>query len=447
MKEHFLQYAESHHLFEKSRTYIAAVSGGVDSMVLVHLLQESGISFVIAHCHFGLRGEESDADTALVEQYAAAHHIPFFVEYFSPDIVRYSPGLSLQMAARELRYSWFRRLMQQHGYAGIITAHHADDNTETVLLNLVRGTGIDGLTGMEPQQEDILRPLLFAGKKAIREYAAEQEIIFREDRSNAENIYKRNLLRNEVIPLLEQMNPAFLSTFTANIGRFQQVAHLYRQAIVRLQRELLVMDMDTGWEKMAMLELVGRGISPEILFDILRDKGITLSQAENMLDHIGAQPGSLFHTATHEIFTDRGFFLIKPLDEDLLPPYEITVDDLALGRKGHFSWEMTTAPVSFEKNQQMSWFDRELLPFPLQVRYWQEGDDMQPLGMKGRKKLSDIFTDEKIPLPQKKRIPLLVAGNEILWIAGVKVSDKAKVTEGTKVVVKISLEYNGSDGQ
>lgn len=440
MKDQFTQYADIHDLFEKDRTYIAAVSGGVDSMVLVYLLQASGISFVIAHCHFGLRGEESDGDTAFVQQYATAHGIPFFVEYFSPEQVKYTPGFSVQMAARELRYSWFRRLMHEHHFAGIITAHHADDNTETVLLNLVRGTGIEGLTGMKPKQENIIRPLLFAGKKEIREYAAVQQIMFREDRSNRENYYHRNRLRNEIIPLFEQLNPSFLKTFSGNISRFSHVATIYRQGIIRLQRELLVIDPDTGWEKIAMLELVGRGITPEILFDLLRDKGITLSQAENMLDHIGAQPGSLFRTATHEIFTDRGFFLIRPLDEEILPPYKITADDLVSGRKGHFSWEITTAPVSFEKNTNTAWFDRELLQFPLQVRYWQEGDDMQPLGMKGRKKLSDIFTDEKIPLLQKKSIPLLVSGDEILWIVGVKVSDKAKVTEKTKVVVRIGLE-------
>lgn len=438
------QYIDAHDLFSKKDSLLLTVSGGVDSMVLVFILQKLGYSFSVAHCNFQLRGADSEEDEKFVRDYCQQYQIPFYTQRFNTKEKSEKEGISIQMAARELRYDWFQELADENQLDYILTAHHADDQVETFLMHIVRGTGLKGLTGISSKKERIIRPLLFAFKDEILEYATKNNIPFRTDKSNDDTKYQRNYLRHEIIPNLTKINPNIRHTIIEEVQTFQGIYKFYQQGIQRLKTELVHLHETEDANKISILELAGRNIEAPILYEILRDFQFNMDQVQAIFDALNEQSGKQFISPTHTLIIDRAFLIIRETTETQIIKRTIFEDDILFSSfpELQFSilnqWNMDE--IIKAKDKKTAYFDYDLLTFPLTFRNWENGDKLQPLGMKGLKKVSDILIDEKIDLHQKQSTFILKQNEEILWLCGIRQSNYCKINSSTKHVLKVSLK-------
>jgi tRNA(Ile)-lysidine synthase len=435
----FLHFIRKHNLFSEKERILLAVSGGIDSMVMVDLFIRAGFSIGIAHCNFRLRGEESDADEMFVKKKAGETGCPYFIRHFETETYSREHGISIQMAARELRYGWFNTLVNQHGYDRIATAHHLNDNIETVLFNLIRGTGLKGLAGISIRQDAVIRPLLFAEKDQIIQYAAEQDIAYREDRSNVENKYHRNLVRNEIIPLIEGINPGFTRSMKSTIDRLDETYKLLDHRISEIRDTIVHL---AGGHVFVDRPTVARINSPVLLHGILKVWGFNYDQCRDILGMEEAMSGSLFFSGTHVLNVDREKLIISPhahrKDCEFDWPVERQVMDTEFGR---FSKEKAEVNQPVKSGGPYSeTFDLGRLKFPLKIRTWQNGDWFIPLGMKGKKKLSDFMIDKKIPVNLKQRIPVILSEESIIWVVGYRMDERFRVTPDSRNLLTISFE-------
>jgi len=440
MLDQFNDFIKEQKLCRFGEQILLAVSGGIDSVVMTHLFSQSDYNCAIAHCNFQLRGEESDEDEAFVTTLAASLEMQFHVKQFDVDEAVSNKGISVQMAARELRYAWFEELIHQQSYDAVATAHNRNDSVETFFLNLSRGTGIRGLTGIPLRNGDIIRPLLFASREEITGYARRNNLIFREDSSNIETKYRRNKIRHDVVTVMQQINPGFLETMARNMSRFREVHTIYMQSVDNTRKALFDKDSNRIHIDIAAL----KKLSPirTWLYELFSPFGFTRSQCEGIEKIMDADPGRQSISTTHQLYKDRSqlilvestqkafdrYYLDNPENLSSLPfPMDVEVLDRS---------ELQQIP----DDKQIACLDHAEILFPLTIRHWMHGDYFYPLGMNQMKKLSDFFVDEKIPVPEKEGTWIMASGNKIVWIMGHRIDNRFRITAKTTRVLLLRFQ-------
>jgi tRNA(Ile)-lysidine synthase len=440
--QNFLDFISQNSLFNPDQRILLAVSGGKDSVVMAHFFKEAGFKFGIAHCNFGLRGEESQRDERFVSSLASQLEVPLYVTHFGTKAYAAEHKVSTQMAARDLRYHWFEELRQQESYDYIAVAHHQDDAIETVLLNLVRGTGIAGLHGILPKRDYLIRPLLFLSRTGIDEIIHQNNYNFVEDSSNSSTAYARNKLRLDVIPLLKEINPNLEQTFEHNILRFSETEMVLQQTVAGLRTEICEERKDGIYLSLEKI----KALNPKrlLLFELLKTYNFTETVVEDLVNSLTKQSGTSFYSASHRLTLNRDELLLTAIGkEEVYANRIIHPSDTAIVF-GHQTFDISYShQTGFENNPQKAFLDADQLIFPMILRTWQEGDRFMPIGMRNYKKLSDFFIDQKIPLPQKGSIPILINGNgDVVWIAGLRQDNRYKVTATTKKVAIFEQKLN-----
>lgn len=444
MIEKLLQYSTEHQLFKKDDHILVATSGGVDSVVLVHVLHALNISIGVAHCNFQLRGEEANQDELHVRTIAKQLNIPFFSIRFDTEQVAKEKGISIQMAARELRYDWFEQIRKENNYTFIATAHHLDDDIETFFMRSLQGSGLKGLTGISPKNGKVIRPLLFATKEQIRRYAESKSLFFREDASNQENKYVRNAIRNKLIPLLQEIYPEADKTVPRTLQNLKEAYELYLFSLHQITHKIV---FDTGKEQIIEFNKLLKYPTPKtILFEIVQPLGFTFSQVEDLYCSFQQPEACFFYSETHRMIKDRKRIYISPREE---LDTSIKFMDKPKGkiRCADYTLELKTVPIQkFKPNSKanVACLDMHKLEFPLQLRYWKPGDYFYPLGLEKKKKLSRFFIDNKVPVVEKEKTQVLLSGDKIIWVVGHRIDNRFKVTSKTREVLRINLQHNNS---
>ncbi|MBR5082713.1 MAG: tRNA lysidine(34) synthetase TilS [Bacteroidales bacterium] len=440
MLDRFQAYINRYHLIAEGDRLILALSGGIDSMVLTDLLLKAKVDFVVAHCNFHLRGEESDGDEKFVREYAENNDIQYFVKHFDTEQYAAEQSVSIEMAARDLRYAWFEELRQQLGYDKIAVAHHADDQAETFFMNLLRGAGLRGLKGMQPQNGIVIRPLLWASREQIRQYAVENQILWREDHTNAENVYLRNKIRNQLLPVFDELHPE------ACQGLYKSLEHLASEN--ELYRELLQEKLNQIVERKVEIQSIPHSAfhiqhsAFQLLFEWLRQYNFNTDQCHFIFEAIESGIGNHYYSPTHQLVIGR-----NELQLSEIKPGEDEVIQIKLGEEEilspihlRFSQFEKTADFIINKSPNVAQLDAEKIQFPLTLRHWQHGDRFHPLGMKGSKLLSDFFVDQRFAEFQKRNVWLLVsADHKILWVVGYRMDDRFKIGNKTTTVFECKL--------
>lgn len=439
MVEQFLKFIHEENLFHSSQRILLAVSGGADSMLMLHLFVNAGFPLAVAHCNFGLRGHESDGDEQFVVDYCDQHNLVCHTQHFDTSEFALQEGISIEMAARDLRYDWFNRLLDRHGYDFLATAHHQDDVIETFLINLSRGSGIKGLSGIQPKSGQIIRPMLFTNRAEILDYCQRMTITYRTDSSNLETVYKRNLIRQQILPLLEDVNPAFRRNALKTIGNLYETGQLFQQRMSEIKASVYSED-DQG----AMIHIDKlQNLSPlrTILFELIRPFGFQAEQTDDIIDSLGRESGRKFFSDGYRLVKDREYLLISPFSSKQNKVFYIEEDCSKMSFPIRLTIEKIerTPDFSFSTHPQVVDLDLDKLVYPLILRHWNEGEYFQPLGMNGLKKLSDFFIDEKYSIPDKENAWLLASGNQLVWIVGKRLDDRFKITAKTKRIVRIRL--------
>lgn len=426
----FTSYIQKENLFSHDQKILLATSGGVDSVVMAHLFKQAGLPFAIAHCNFQLRGDESVRDEAFVTTLAATLDVPFFNIRFDTTAYATEKRVSIQVAARELRYEWLETTRKASGCAYTATAHHMQDNVETVLMNICKGTGISGLHGILPRQTTLVRPLLFTQKKELLTYATENNISYVEDSSNITIKYTRNFFRHQVIPVIQEAYPGVVNNIAAGIERFREAEELYSQSVIRHKKRLLSQKGNT-W-MIAVLRLQKTVPLHTIAWEIFRDFGCSSAQLPQILELLHSTSGRLVETATHRIIRDRQWLLITTLAEQEAPLIVIEKERTHIvTTDGHLKIKeagKTVIPTAAN----IACLDKHAVQYPLLLRRWKQGDYFYPLGMRKKKKVSRFFIDQKLSLLQKEKMWVLESGKRIVWVVGMRIDDRFKITESTK---------------
>jgi tRNA(Ile)-lysidine synthase len=436
----FLAFIERNNLFNADQKVLLAVSGGKDSVLMAHLFKQAGLNFGIAHCNFRLRAEESLRDEAFVKQLAKSLAVPLYHKDFDTKAYAKAKHLSTQMAARELRYNWFEELRQAERYDYVALGQHQNDAIETVLLNLTRGTGISGLHGILPKRGTLIRPLLFLSANDIQTIVETNNISYVEDSSNSSDYYARNKIRLHVVPQLKAINPNLEHTFAQNIQRFSDTEEVVQQAVERY-RATLIRPVKNGY---ALSIALLKQLHPQefLLYELLKPFGFTASLVADLIDALDKQSGTSFFSISHRITINREDLLISAHSDAQGTVLAIHAADRQVTFQKQELIISEASTVEFEKNKNKAFIDGDLLIFPLKLRSWQQGDSFKPLGMKTFKKLSNFLIDEKVPLPDKASVPLLINGNgEVIWIGGLRADDRYKVTSTTKKVIIFELKF------
>jgi tRNA(Ile)-lysidine synthase len=449
----FQQYIKQQHLFQQKDKLLLAVSGGVDSVVLCELCKQAGYDFAIAHCNFQLRGEESERDEQFVRALAEKYEVAFYSKTFDTKTVSQKEKKSIEETARDLRYNWFNELIGNTQLAKsnevpavncplpvanwLLTAHHANDNIETVLMNFFRGTGIKGLHGILSKQNKIIRPLLFAIKKELLEFADENKLQFVTDYTNAENDFTRNYFRNELIPSIQKVFPEVEENILKNIGRLGEAEQLYNQAIALHKSKLL--EQKANEIHIPVLKLQKVQPLATIIYEIIREYNFTAHQTEEVIALLESESGKYVQSPSHRIIKNRKWLIISLNQTEEAQHILIETNDKKIifseGKlqiEKHSTFDINHSPLTAQ-------LDAAEIKFPLLLRKWKQGDYFYPLGMQKKKKLSRFFIDQKLSLTQKEKVWVIESNKKILWVVGMRIDDRFKITGKTKEVLQISL--------
>ncbi|KDN53767.1 tRNA lysidine(34) synthetase TilS [Flavobacterium seoulense] len=422
--------------FLENSKLLLATSGGIDSIVLVHLLHQLKYDIALAHCNFQLRGMESFGDQNFIQEYANANEIPLFLTQFDTEAFAKDYKLSTQIAARELRYNWFYELLETENFDYILTAHHADDTIETFLINLSRGTGLEGLLGIPAQNDKVIRPLLPFTREEILAYAKENTIEWREDSSNASDKYLRNKIRHHLVPLLKELNPQFIQSFQKMQSYLKESQELVEDAaimvyqqVAREEGETIVFDLN---------QLLKLPNYTSYLYQWLREFGFTAW--DDVYSLVESQSGKQVFAPNYRLLKDRTELILSPLQEqenDEVYFIEKNVIEVNIPLNLSFSKAETISGAS----NSIIFVDENKLVYPLVLKKWQEGDSFQPFGMNGKaKKLSKLFKDEKLSLFEKENCWVLWSGNQIVWVIGIRQDERFKIDSSTNHILKIALQ-------
>lgn len=455
LSKRFTEHIHKHSLFQKNDLLIIAVSGGLDSIVLCHLCYAQGFTFAMAHCNFKLRGEESDRDEQFVRSVADNYHVKPAVRIFDAEAYAKENKLSIQVAARELRYEWFKELIEDidddndlwpaekqiHSKKYLLTAHHADDNIETVLLNFMKGSGLNGLTGIPQKRGHLVRPLLFATKNEILQYAAEHKLNYVEDSSNASEKYTRNFIRHTLIPTAEKIVPALKQNIYNSINRFNEINLVFNSAVEQIKKKLVT---KTGNElHLPVLKLLKQPGYPTILFEIIKDYGFTSHQLIDVVQLLQSETGKQVRSSTHVVFKNRGWLIIAPSKSELAENVLINnLDDVINFNGGSSTLKLQRLQTQAEydvHNNFTAHLDLKKISFPLMLRKWQPGDYFYPLGMMKKKKINRFLIDQKLSITQKEKVYVIEMNKKIIWVVGYRIDDRFKLTSSTSEVLKLSV--------
>jgi tRNA(Ile)-lysidine synthase len=443
MLDSFLTFINQQVPALKQERTLLTVSGGIDSVVMAHLFHQLGLGAGIAHCNFGLRGEESEGDEQFVHELARSYSFPFFSKRFDVKSFAKENGVSIQMAARELRYEWFEEIREQNSFQWIATAHHANDSLETALLNLVRGTGLSGLHGISGINKHLVRPLILATKDEILAYAQANGLAWREDRSNASDDYKRNLIRHKVVPVLKRLNPSLEATFSHSSVKLQNADRLLNGFLDTWAEGIIV--KRGNQVRISKAKLLSESEPAYKLWHVLDQFGFSYQQSVKIIASMSGISGRQFLSDSHILLIDREDLIIQE-KADTQEVSDLSIDALeGEFQLGILSLHLTqrardSSPrTCYESNTVI--LDVKKLKFPLSVRKWKTGDVFQPLGMKGKKKkLSDFFTDLKLDLFTKSNTYILLNGNqEIIWVIGRRLDERYRIDEDAVEVLEVRL--------
>ncbi len=442
LQKNFQQYINSEVLFKPKDRLLIAVSGGVDSVVLCELCKQAGYDFIIAHCNFQLRGAESDGDESFVKQLAGKYGVAYYVKHFDTEKYAAENKISIQVAARDLRYKWFYEMVKQsldQPISFILTAHHADDNIETILMNFFKGTGINGIKGILPKNEKILRPLLFAAKEELLSFAKDNYLEYREDSSNSSDKYTRNYFRNQLIPGLEKVFPQVKENILQNAERFRDIHSLYNKA-VQAEIKKLIFVKGNEWHIPVLKLLKTTGLN-SILYEIIKEVGFSALQTAEVIKLLRSSSGKYIQSDSHRILHNRKWLIISPLNDPGLDHYIIESGEkevnFCLGKiKLDISNDLKI--MAADKNTLQA--DTSEIKFPLLLRKWKRGDYFYPLGMQKKKKLSRFFIDQKLSMNEKENSWVLESDKKIIWVVGQRMDNRFKITDKTKEVLKLGLQ-------
>lgn len=441
LTDSFLDFISKEKLFTKTDKLLLAISGGVDSVVLAHLLSLNGFQFSLAHMNFQLRGDDSEKDQELVETLEKRYEVSCHIEKVKILKADTKAGESTQMQARSLRYQWFESLMLEEGYDFLLTAHHAEDSLETVLLNLIRGTGIKGVRGILPLHDKIARPLLFADKKSIRKYAEDENLIWREDSSNQSDNYRRNEIRHHVVPQLLDQNPNLFSVFGTTSLKLRAAEEAFEEKISRVKSAYAKEESDQLLIDKTLLE---EKFGIVYLSELLKPYGFSLQQLESFSFN---NTGARLENNRFCMVADRQVLIVFPQPDNesadklyIISNNDGTISGIIGGNRFSLKWEACSkTEVDYSANSNIAFLNADELERPLFLRLWREGDKFQPLGMKGKKKISDFLIDEKISIPDKAKQLVLVSGNDIVWLVNQRISEKYKISPKVERVLKFEF--------
>jgi tRNA(Ile)-lysidine synthase len=426
-------FIKQHALFQEKERVLLAVSGGRDSVLMARLFKSAGFNFGIAHCNFQLRGEEADQDEQFTSELATELGVKFFVTRFDTAEYARENHVSIQMAARDLRYQWLEKIRKEYDYQYIGLAHHQNDVIETMLLNLTRGTGIAGLHGISAKKGKLIRPLLFLSREEIDQMPPFE---YREDSSNLSVKYARNKIRLEVIPVLKELNPSLEQTFEANRKRFAELEILLKQRVGELREQLFkkLVDHEFEIDLKALKNLIPLNT---LLYELFHPFGFTETVLNDLTTAWEGSPGKVFLSATHQLILDRDRLILCQIHQSTPEDISIKLEsaEYLWNRQKFISRVVRIEEFQLQKAGAIAQLDCDLLQFPLKLRTWKNGDQFQPLGLKSKKKLSDFFIEQKISLNHKKDIGILENGNgDIVYIVGLRISERYKISPNTKKV-------------
>jgi tRNA(Ile)-lysidine synthase len=457
----FLAFIKKENLFQPKDKLLIAVSGGVDSVVLCELCKQAGFDFSIAHCNFQLRGEESKRDEHFVKALAEKYSVPFFVKKFETEKYAQQNKLSIQVAARDLRYEWFNEIVSgewapstgsghhspsmlsvsKEAIHYIFTAHHANDNIETLLMNFFKGTGINGLRGILSKNGKIIRPLLFATKQEIKNFAIENNLSLVEDSSNILDKYTRNFFRNQLIPSLQKVFPQVERNLIDNVERFRDIEILYQQSIISHKKKLLE---QKGEEiHIPVLKLLKAQPLSTIIYEIIKDFGFTSHQTAEVIHLLQSESGRYIQSLSHKIIRNRKWLILSPNNSSVAQNILIEEKDKIIefdnGKLKLTIEKLTSDSCQLSTDNLKAFTDADKITFPLLLRKWKQGDYFYPLGMNKKKKLSRFFIDQKMSLTEKENTWIIETYKKVIWIAGKRIDDRFKITPQTKNVIRFTL--------
>ncbi len=443
MLKQFKRYISSQKLFARKDNILLTVSGGIDSIVMCDLFNQAGLKFGIAHCNFQLRGIESDTDEIFVEALAAKYKVPYYINHFNTLDVASGTGVSIQMAARQLRYDWFDEVLEKEHYQFYATAHHQNDEIETFFINLLRGTGIAGLHGISPKQHHLIRPMLFTNRGKIEKFAFDNHLDFREDSSNSSVKYLRNAVRHIIIPELKHLAGEFEKVMIENIEKFKDAEIIFNEMIALKRNEIVVVKDATTFLSIEKL----KALHPlkTYLFHLLTPYGFNNDVVESLIVSLDDISGKQFFSPTHRLLKDRAQLIITEINHTILKDevYRVNETDTLITEPLMLEFRITTESemIKINPDKNLAYLDFDKLKFPLTIRKWEHGDFFSPFGMQGKKKVSDFFTDQKFSILEKENTWLLCSGDDIVWIIGWRIDEHHRLTSKTVRGYLIELKH------
>lgn len=440
MQNNFDTYLKNTLKLAAENNILLAVSGGADSVAMLDLFAKAGFKCGIAHCNFRLRGKESDKDEELVAKLAKKYNFPFYKIAFDTKKHASDKGISIEMAARELRYVWFEKIRLENNYDFVATAHHRSDLIETFFMNLVRGTGIRGLSGIKPISGKLVRPLLFTDREQILNYIDKNILEYREDASNKDVKIKRNKFRHDIIPQLAEINPAYKKNIIETIERLNITNEILKEKVTGLEKKITTKNQD--YVQINIHKLKEQTHARFFLFEILAPFGFNKSQTKDIFNALDGISGKSFYSTNYKLIKERGHLLILPNEQTKQISFKLQASQIKLNLQKHGLFELKefekTADFKIPHQLDTAALDKDKLQFPLEIRNWRAGDYFYPIGMNKRKKLSDFFIDNKFSNIEKKEALLLVSANKIVWIIGHRIDNRFKITGQTKNIWQIT---------
>lgn len=435
MKEQIQQYIIQHQLLSGEKPVVVGISGGADSVALLHILVSLGYKCIAAHCNFNLRGDESFRDEQFTIDFTQRLQVPLCKISFETNKYAQENRLSVEMAARELRYRWFEELLNTYDADAIAVAHHRDDSVETLLINLTRGSGLTGLTGIKPKNGNVVRPLLCVSREDIYTYIEKNGLEYVTDSSNSSDIYTRNFIRLKVIPLLEEINPSVKASLARTANHLYDASLIYNHSIEEARRVIIQSN------RLSISALLSFPAPATILYEMLKPYGFSRTVCESIFTVLEKDSGKIFYSSTHRLLKDRSDLLIDVLSGEDNRAYLINLEDDNVDLPVELKPEIVVIKEDYqiEKDRKFAYFDFDKLSFPLVLRHWQEGDWFVPFGMKGKKKISDYFSDKKFSLFDKEKTWLLCSGQDVIWIVGERTDNRYRIEKTTKRVLKLKF--------